>query len=204
MCVCVRYKSFPCKCVTICQLYGLMGCLGEGMWFSESKRMGGATRQARTGGTPFTEESLSSMRRTIAKRLSEAKVCVCMHVCVAIVCMLCVFCVVCVCVCACACVCVFCVCVWCVCVCFRSSGYIMKPALRPFCRQEGEETCVCVCVCACVCVWMLGCICACVLVHVCVGCVCVHGLHVQCVNSAHTYVCACLSSYVGIQYMCAT
>ena len=43
----------------------------------KSKGVGGVTRQARTGGTPFTEEPLSSMRQTIAKRLSEAKVCVC-------------------------------------------------------------------------------------------------------------------------------
>ena len=43
----------------------------------QSKRVCGATRQAKAGGAPFTEEPLSSMRRTIAKRLSEAKVCVC-------------------------------------------------------------------------------------------------------------------------------
>ena len=43
----------------------------------QSKRMGGDTCQARAGGASFTEEPLSSMRRTIAKRLSEAKVCVC-------------------------------------------------------------------------------------------------------------------------------
>ena len=61
--------------------------------------MGGDTRQARAGGTSFTEEPLSSMRRTIAKRLSEAKVCVC--VCVVSAC---VFCVVSVCACVC-CVC---------------------------------------------------------------------------------------------------
>ena len=46
----------------------------------QSKRVCGATRQAKAGGASFTEEPLSSMRRTIAKRLSEAKVRVCVHV----------------------------------------------------------------------------------------------------------------------------
>ena len=50
--------------------------------------------------------------------------------------------------------CVLCVCD--VCGCGRSSGYVMKPALHPFWRQE--ETCVCVnagvhlCMHACTCV----------------------------------------------------
>ena len=67
----------------------------------QSRKVGGYTRQARAGGAPFTEEPLSSMRRTIAKRLSEAKVCVC------VVCL-------CLCVCVCEFVCMCCVC--CVCV----------------------------------------------------------------------------------------
>ena len=58
-------------------------------------------------------EPLSSMRRTIAKRLSEAKACVCVYVVTA--CVLCVFCVVSVCACVCACVC--CVCFVCVLLC---------------------------------------------------------------------------------------
>ena len=66
----------------------------------QSKRVCEATRQAKAGGAPFTEEPLSSMRRTIAKRLSEAKVCVCVYVCVVRICVLCVFYVVCVRVCA--------------------------------------------------------------------------------------------------------
>ena len=70
----------------------------------QSKRVGGYTRQAKAVDVPFTEESLSSMRRTIAKRLSEAKVCVC-----ACVCCNCLWCV---CVCVCLCVCVGGCCVW--------------------------------------------------------------------------------------------
>ena len=49
------------------------------------KGVGGAARQARAGGVPFMEEPLSSMRRTIAKRLNEAScvcACVCVRVCV--------------------------------------------------------------------------------------------------------------------------
>ena len=54
----------------------------------QSKRVGGATWQVKAGGAPFMEEPLSSMRRTKARRLSEAKVftrahvhvCVCVHV----------------------------------------------------------------------------------------------------------------------------
>ena len=38
--------------------------------------------QVRAGGTPFTEELLSSMRRTIAMTLSEVKVCVCVCSCI--------------------------------------------------------------------------------------------------------------------------
>ena len=52
-----------------------------GRGVAQSKGVGGAARQVRAGGAPFTEEPLSSMRRTIAKRLSEAKV-FCMRVCV--------------------------------------------------------------------------------------------------------------------------
>ena len=64
----------------------------------QSKRVCGDTRQAKAGGTPFREEPLSSMRQTIAKRLSEAKVCVCcvcvcVSGCVWVVSVLCVFCV---------------------------------------------------------------------------------------------------------------
>ena len=59
----------------------------------QSIGVGGAARQVRTGGAPFTEEPLSSMRRTIAKILSEAKMCTCA------------------CVCACACLCMRCKCV---------------------------------------------------------------------------------------------
>ena len=59
---------------------------------AQSKGVGGTGRQPKSGGAPFTEVPLSGMRRTIAKRLSEAKVCVCA-------------CGVCVCVCVWACVC---------------------------------------------------------------------------------------------------
>ena len=68
----------------------------------QSKRVCGATRQANAGGAPFTKEPLSSMRRTIAKRLREAKVCVC--VCVVSACVFCIASV-----CACVCMCVLCV-----------------------------------------------------------------------------------------------
>ena len=87
----------PQKLMPVVQPDGVVG----GQNVVKSKGVGGVTRQARTGSTPFTEEPLSSMRRTIAKRLSEAKVCVCVCVCI--------------CVSGCACVlsvrCVFCVCV---------------------------------------------------------------------------------------------
>ena len=56
-----------------------------GRGVAQSKGVGGAARQVRVGGAPFSEEPLSSMRRTIAKRMSEAKVlcmCVCMRACV--------------------------------------------------------------------------------------------------------------------------
>ena len=48
----------------------------------QSIGVGGAARQVRTGGAPFTEEPLSSMRRTIAKILKPS--CVRVHVCVCV------------------------------------------------------------------------------------------------------------------------
>ena len=135
----------PRKLMPVVQPDGVVG----GQNVVKSKGVGGVTRQARTGGTPFTEEPLSSMRRTIAKRLSEAKVCACVCVCLCLwVCVLsvmcvCVECVLCV---FCACVCVLSVLrvcfvrVVCVCVTGVTSRCGMKPPLPPFERRR--EVCV--------------------------------------------------------------
>ena len=92
----------PHKIMPVVQPDGVVG----GQNAVKSKGVGGATCQVRTGGTPFTEEPLSSMRRTIAKRLSEAKVCICMCVCLCLWVCMCFECEVCV---LCLCVCVECV-----------------------------------------------------------------------------------------------
>ena len=57
MYVCVHYKPFSIQvCNCICQLYGLMGRLGEGMWSSQRECVGMHVKQRLHGGAPFTEE----------------------------------------------------------------------------------------------------------------------------------------------------
>ena len=108
----------PQKLMPVVQPDGVVG----GQNVVKSKGVGGVTRQARTGSTPFTEEPLSSIRRTIAKRLSEAKVCVCMHVCCNCMYVVCFVLCVCVCVCVCVHVCAYA----CVCICVSGCACVLS------------------------------------------------------------------------------
>ena len=197
----------PHKIMPVVQPDGVVG----GQNVVKSKGVGGVTRQARTGSTPFTEEPLSSMRRTIAKRLSEAKVCIwmCVYLCLWVcMCFECEVCVLCLCVSVLSVCCVRVLCVLYVCVTGVTSGYGMKPPLHPV-EARRREVCVnaevrlCECACACVCgggryVCIYACMaCMCnvfiVLIRVCllismyVLSYTVHVCYV-CANSTYTYV----------------